>query len=566
MHGVLGQMLAAIGCSVVVVALFRRLGLPAILAYLAVGIILGPYAAGVLEQNEIIFLFGEIGIAFLLFSIGLEFSLPRFMQMRAVLLGLGAAQVAVGTVSGGLIAWAFGTPPAAAIIVGGALAMSSTAIVIKQLAEQVELQAPHGNLAVGILLFQDLAAVPFLVVIPILAGGTADGLLTALTIALAKGVFAVVALLAIGRYALRPLFLEVGSARSNELFTVTVLFVSLFAAWFTEQLGLSLALGAFLAGMMLSETEYRHQIDVELRPFKDMLLGLFFIAVGTQLDLTALPDIWPWVVLLVAGLVLGKGGVIALLAWLWRRDGRVALRTGVVLGHGGEFGFALLAVALLTGLLDLVDAQPILASIIVSMLIAPLLVRHNGDVCERLLPSTSTRPDSMTLEIEASVADKRDHVVLCGFGRVGRQVADLLDAEGVPWVGVDLHAAAIKDAWEDGRSVFYGDASHREVLRALGVERSRAMVVSFDDDALTLKVLGAGRSLAPGRPILVRSRDDRHLESLIDAGANEVIPETLEASLTLAARITSALEIPPERIGARIREVREARERAMREL
>ena len=267
MHEVLGQILIAIGCSVAGVAIFRRLSLPPVLAYLLVGIVLGPNAVGLLEQGPLIALLGEIGIAFMLFAIGLEFSFEQFFSMRRVLFGLGGAQVLIGTLSGGAIAWAFGTPVHAAVVVGGALAMSSTAIVVKQLSDQHELQNVHGNLSLGILLFQDIAAVPFLVVIPILAAGGAVGIWGDLGTALLKALFAFVALVALGRYALRPLFHEVAQAHSMELFTVTVLFVSLLAAWITEQLGLSLVLGAFLAGMILSETAYRHQIEAELRPF-----------------------------------------------------------------------------------------------------------------------------------------------------------------------------------------------------------------------------------------------------------------------------------------------------------
>lgn len=566
MHHILAQVLIAIGLSVAAVALLRRISLPPVLAYLFVGVALGPYAAGVLQEGPAISLLGEIGVAFMLFAIGLEFSFEQFMSMRRVLLGLGGAQVLVGTISGALIAWSFGTPTAAAIVVGGALAMSSTAIVVKQLSDQLELQSRHGNLALGILLFQDLAAVPFLVVIPILAAGQTDGLWGDLGIALLKGVAAFGLLIALGRFALRPLFHEVAQARSMELFTVTVLFVSLFAAWVTEQLGLSLVLGAFLAGMMLSETEYRHQIEAELRPFKDVLLGLFFITVGMRLDLSAMATVWPWVLLLVIGLVIGKGGLITLLGWFWGRDKIVALRTGIVLGHGGEFGFALLALALGTGLLQSADAQPILAGIIVSMLIAPMLVRHNQQLAGCALPVAEPSSEADTNEIASVVGDQSRHIVLCGFGRVGRQIAALFEQTKTPFVASDLHAETVKDAWEDGRRVFYGDASQIEVLRALRVSDAAAVVISFNDIPAARRTVHNVRQIDREVPVLIRSSDDAFLAPLLAAGATEVVPETFETSLTLAGRVLEAAGVPKTSIDTQLATIRAERYHRIRSL
>lgn len=545
----LGQILLLIACCVIAVAIARRCGLPPILGYLVVGTLLGPHALGWVEDSHALHLLGEIGIAFLLFVIGLEFSVPQFMRMRHVLLGLGAAQVLISTASGALIAWWLGIPPAAAIVVGGALAMSSTAIVIKQLTEQAELQMRHGNLSLGILLFQDLAAIPFMVVIPILADGSDGAMAAALGLALLKGVAAVALMLALGRYALRPIFVEAATSRSAELFTMTALMVSLFAAWITELLGLSLALGTFLAGMMLSETEFRHQLERELRPFKDTLLGLFFIVVGMRLDPAALPDIWLGVALLTVGLLFGKGGAIALLAWLWGRDHRVALRTGLVLGHGGEFGFALLALALGTGLLDERLAQPILAAIVVTMLLAPLLVRHNLRLVERLLPvRASPARESGTAEIEQVLHDVTDHVVICGYGRVGNQIARVLGEEAIPWVAVDLNTQKVRDAWEAGDRVFYGDATETDILVSLGAARAGVIVVSLDAEHAALAILGALRRLGVRAPVLVRTHDESHLEPLLDAGAMEVVPETLETSVMMAMRVMTRLGVDDARI------------------
>lgn len=557
-HHILDRILVLLVLAVVIVALFRRLSLPPILGYLFVGMLLGPHASGWLDEGPILHLLGEIGVAFLLFAIGLEFSLGQFWAMRRTLLGLGAAQVAVGTVSGALIAWWIGIPWPAAVVVGGALAMSSTAIVVKQLTDQLELQDRHGQLSLGILLFQDLAAVPFLVMIPILADSDSPSLALPLLWALVKAAAAFGLMLGLGRLLLRPLFQEIAAAYSAELFTLTVLLVSLLAAWLTGLLGLSLALGAFLAGMMLSETEYRHQIETDIRPFKDVLLGLFFVTVGMQLNLAVLPPLWFWIALLVAGVVIGKGMLIGLLALAAGSGRRAALRTGLVLGHGGEFGFALLALALNTGLLGLTDSQPILATVILSMLIAPILVRHNGVLTERVLPHH--RPgDQHAREIARATAATRGHVVILGFGRVGQPLARFLRDEQLDYVALDLDPDAVRTAWEQGERVFYGDANHRETLAATGLARASALVISFDEPRETLHILHHARALRRDLPILVRARDDANLQRFLDAGATEVVPETLEASLMLATQLLLLLNVPADRITDAIESIRQRR-------
>lgn len=557
-HDLLTEILTLLAVSVLMVGIFRRLGLPPLLGYLFVGILVGPHALGWFVDNAAAHLLGEIGVAFLLFAIGLHFSASQFLAMRAVLLGLGGAQVLVGTVSGALIAWWIGVPLETAVIVGGALAMSSTALVIKQLTDQFELKERHGNMSLGILLFQDLAAVPFLVAIPILASDSGDGLGMALLIALGKGIVALVVMLAAGRLVLRRLFDEVARARSTELFTLTVLLVSLLAAWLTSLMGLSLALGAFLAGMMLSETEYRHQIDAELRPFKDILLGLFFISVGMQLNVAVIPGLWPWILLLVLGLVVGKGSVIALLTWGFSGSATVGLRTGAVLGHGGEFGLALLALALSTDLLSAANSQPILAAIVITMLLAPLMIRYNAALPNRWL-AASSKPAASTESISSAMEDSDRHVVLCGYGRVGEQMGNLLNAESIPYVALDLRPERVKHGWQADEPVFYGDASNGEILKAVGIERASALVISFNDDTMAAHIVHNARSMNGDLPILVRSEDDSNLEALLEAGATEVIPETLETSLMLTTNLMLLLNTPVERIDDLVQAIRRRR-------
>ncbi len=564
-YGSLHDILALLGSAVVIVAVFGRLKLPPILGYLFIGVIAGPHALGWFRDSTLTHSLGEIGVVFLLFTLGLEFSIPQFLAMHKTLLGLGGAQVLIGTLTGGGIAWLLGISWQGAVIVGGALAMSSTAMVVRQLTDQLELQALHGRLALGILLFQDLAAVPFLVMIPILAHGQHAAVALPLLAALTKGIVTFVLMLALGRWLLRPLFREVAAARSAELFTLTVLLVSLAAAWITSLMGLSLALGAFLAGMMLGETEFRHQIAANIRPFQDVLLGLFFITVGMQLNLGLLPSVWLWIVLIVLGLVLGKGPLIVLLTRLGGYDNEVALRTGVVLAHSGEFGFALLALALSNGLVSRADSQPILAAIVISMALTPLLVRYNGPLAGLLFAhSRLGGPDRRVRDIVEALREATNHVIICGFGRIGQNMAGFLRAEGFHYVALDLEPARIKEAWEAGESVFFGDATHYKILEAVGLARARALIISFNDERSALKILQIVRAQRPELPVLVRSRDDASLERFLDAGATEVVPETLEASLMLALQLLLLLEVPLGKVMERIRTVRSNRYQLLR--
>lgn len=552
----LTQVLLLLAVVVIAVAVCRRAGLPPVLGYLFAGMALGPHALGWLHESEPIRLLGELGVAFLLFAIGLEFSLPQLWAMRRTLFGLGSAQVLMGTASGGLIAWWLGISWQASIVVGGALAMSSTAIVVKQMTDQLELQTPHGRLALGILLFQDLAAVPFLVMIPILAVGALDAVGVSLLLALVKAVVAFAVMLAVGRWALRPLFHEVSSARSPELFTLTVLLVSLLAAWLTSLLGLSLVLGAFLAGMMLSETEYRHQIEADIRPFRDILLGLFFVTVGMQLDLLLLPPLWAWIILLILGLVLGKGLLIMVLTRLSGISTIVSIRTGVVLAHGGEFGLALLSLALGTGLLRVSESQPILAAIVVSMILAPLLIRHSEQIVLRWR-RRAPLADAQVDEIASELAETLGHVLICGYGRVGQSIAACLKAEQIEFVALDRNPQRIKQAWEDGDRVFFGDAGQLALLLAAGLERARALVIVVDEIDSAARILRCVDALSLHLPVLVRTHDAADLMSLSRYRNFELIADTLEASLALSARLLALLEVPAEDIEQRIETSRE---------
>lgn len=549
------DVLVMLAAALIGIVLFRRLRLPAIVAYLAVGVVLGPQVFAAVEGGPVLRLLGEIGVALLLFTIGLEFSLSQLRAMRTMLLQLGGGQVLIGTAAGALIAWYSGIPWEAAVIVGGALALSSTAIVVKQLTDQLELKTDHGRISVGVLLFQDLAAVPFIVVIPILARSNGD-LAGPLLLALLKGIAALVILLAAGRWLLRPLFHEVASSRSAELFTITVVLVSLAAAWGTAMLGLSLALGAFLAGMMLGETEYRHQIENDIRPIRDLLVGLFFIAVGMGLNFREVIADWLIVLILVVGLIVGKGGVVYLLGRATGASRGTAMRAGLILGQGGEFSIAVLTLAMLTGLLSLRQGQPILAAVVITMLVAPLLIRRSDAIVGRIGATGVSKTELEKYDGEESA---EDFVLICGYGRTGQMIAGVLNEIGVRYAALDRDPQGVKAAWEAGAPVYFGDAGNTSILEAAGLHRARAVVLSFSDLEAERRVIKATRRDRPGVPILVRAKDDADLDALIEAGASEGVPETLEAALMLVFQLLVLLEVPAGKAVEHIRVIRSGR-------
>lgn len=563
---ILQEIVMLLAISVVGVALFRRLKLPPTLAYLFIGLTVGPYGLGWIANSEDTRFLAEFGVVFLLFTVGLEFSLPKLIAMRRAVLGLGGAQVIATTLAIALLAWMMGMPLQAAALIGGTLAMSSTAIVIKQLTEQLELNSRHGRLSIGILLFQDLAVIPFLIVIPALAGINDEPLLQALALAFLKGVTASLIMLSIGHWLLRPLFHEIASAHSAELFTLTVLLFSISAAWLTNLSGLSFALGAFLAGMMLGETEFRHQVEADIRPFRDVLLGLFFITVGMLLNIATLPQIWYWVVLLVAGLIVFKTLTIMAVGMIAGVERGVALRTGLVLSQGGEFGFALLSLGLSSQLLEPQATQIVLAAIILSMLISPWLIRYNGAITKKMLPASySAKRREIKIDIASDVHDIKDHIVICGYGRIGQNVARLLEQEGFEYVALDLDPLRVREARAAGDKVFYGDSTHREILEAAGLHRARVLVISFDDARATSKILTQLKELKPTLPILVRTRDDTNLERFQQQGATEVVPETLEASLMLVSHLLLLLGVPVSKVIHRVQVVRASRYQLLRQ-
>lgn len=543
-----------LAATVVTVVVFARLGLPAVLAYLVVGVGMGPHGAAIVHTTDLTDLLGEIGIAFLLFSIGLEFSFPRLWAMRASLFGLGSVQVLAGTVSGAVLAHWLGIAWPGAVVVGGALALSSTAIVIKQLAEQAELDAPHGRLAVAILLFQDLAAVPFLVAIPIMGSAELDTLAVALAIALVKGITVIAVMLAIGARLLPVVFHEVARHRNPEMMTLTVLVVALSAAAISHAVGLSLALGTFIAGMLLAESTFTRQVRHDIRPFRDILLGLFFISIGLSLDVPVVLSSAPWVLTLTAGVMVGKGILVACLTRFTGRPWPVALRTGSVLGQGGEFGLALVILAVDSAVIPATEASVVLAAITLSMFLAPSIIRYAERLAPaaerigRLDPVPARRPEGTT-----------NPVIIAGFGRTGQGLAQVLAELDLPYVAIEHEARIVRDLAGDGASIVFGNAEDPPVLESAGIASARALIVTFDDARRTREVIHTARELAPSLPVVVRARDEATLTSLVREGAADGIPETLESSLMLSLQTLSIIGIPYPEADQAIRAVRSGR-------
>ena len=564
----LGQVLILLLATVLVVALGRRIGLPPLLGYVIAGIVLGPHAFALMPNGSQTQALAEIGVVFLLFTLGLEISFPRMIAMRREVFGLGLAQTLVVATAGALITHAFGIAWPSALVLGGALAMCSTAIVLAQLGEQDELNRKHGRLSFAVLLFQDLAVVPLLVVASVLAQGRAgfSGAMVWRLVALA--VLALIAVLAIGRWLLRPLLYAIAHSRLRELFTLAALLVVLTSAWITQQLGLSMALGAFLAGMMLAETEYRHQIEAVIRPFRELLLGLFFISVGMLLDLRVLYAHF----LSVMGLLILSMSAKALLSAITARAFEPslfkALRTGLVLAGGGEFGVALLTIlARGENLVPARAAQLLLATVVLGMIMSPVVIRYNRRIARALLRehgpprSTTQRADAITSDLA-----RREHVILCGFGRVGRYLARVLVSQGFEFLGIDLDPANVRAARLAGEPVVWGDSGDDELLRNLGVDLASVVIVTFADKAPALAVVRAVRRLRTDVPVLVRTQDDTQLAELSAAGATEVVPETFEASLTLVSQALTLLQLPAPQVTHVIDTIRRQRYATLRTL
>ncbi|MEZ5717733.1 MAG: cation:proton antiporter [Burkholderiaceae bacterium] len=551
----LSHILLLLGVAVAVVLIFQHLHIPTSLGYLLVGVILGPHTVGPIVDVPEFKTMAEFGVVFLLFTIGLNFSLPQLHALRGQVLGLGTGQVVFTTALVGATAWLAGLPAAVAFVIGAVFAQSSTTIIGSQLAEQKEENSPHGRLGLAMSVFQDVTAVPFLVVIPVLGMAVgADILAVELGWAMVKALLAFSLVFYVGRWLLRPLFRLVTRRRSAEVFTLAVLLVALLAAWTTFSLGLSLAFGAFLAGMMLGETEFRHQVESSIRPFRDVLLGLFFIGIGMLFDPAAIPRIWHWAllgallllvskILLVAAMV-KKSGIGTLMAW----------RTALLLAVGGEFGFALLAIALDAKVIDIDVGQIALTAVLFSMIAGAFLIRFNHAIVSRLVGVRRDADQGLAHRLSDA---PEPQVVIGGYGRVGHTIAVLLHASNVPFVAFDTDPKRVAQGRADGHPVLYGDITDAELLAAVHVERAALVVITLDDHANALRTVGVLRSSCPHVAVIARAQDLESSSQLIDAGATHAYPEAIEASLRLGATALRMLSIPTDDIDGMLQDVRD---------
>jgi CPA2 family monovalent cation:H+ antiporter-2 len=502
------------------VLLAERLKLGAILGYLVAGLVIGPAGFAFVTDLEATRTLAELGVVFLLFMVGLELPLERIRVMPPAILWLGGGQILLtGAVIAGIIV-AFGSPASAAVLVGGALALSSTAIVLRLLAERRELNSRFGRAAFGILIMQDLVVGPLIVGVLALGQGP-ESVAAALGLAFLKAVAAMVLILGVGRFALRPVFAPVAAARRPEIFAALTLLVVLAAAFATQTAGLSMAFGALLAGMLVAESPYRHQVAVEIQPFRGLLLGLFFMTVGMSLDVAVLRQQIATVLPFTLALIVGKTAITAGLARLAMLPTGQALRLGLLLSQGGEFAFVLLGVGFGERILSLDDRQQLVAVVILTMMLTPLL----AEAGRRLAPRIERRTYGRTEKTTPEVAGLKDHVIIAGYGRVGRAVAQRLTAAGITWVALDLDPHRVTQARRQGLQVHFGDADRPEILEAFAVEQARAVVVAVDNPKVALQLTALLHYVLPEIPILARAYDEAHADELERAGAAHVIPE-----------------------------------------
>lgn len=556
--------------AVLAVVYFRTLKLPPVLGYLVVGVLIGPNALALAQDSAGVSYLAEFGVVFLMFVIGLEFNLPKLRSMRTLVFGLGMSQVVltmVGTLLGHgvlVLGWHLITGQSwqmswqGAVVLGAAIAMSSTAIVGKLMAERLELESEHGRRVMGILLFQDLAVVPLLVLVPALNESGRE-LAVSIGLALVKAGVLLAILLTGGQRVMRWWLTLVARRKSEELFVLNLLLITLGLAWLTEHAGLSLALGAFIAGMLIAETEYKHQVETDIRPFHDVLLGLFFITIGMKLDWRPVLDQWVLVLLLTTGPVLAKGALVAGLAYVFRAPPGVALRTGLYLAQAGEFGFVLLTLGADAGLVAPEWMSPVLASMVLSMLATPFLIMYSNRIVSRLVASDWLMQSVQLTSIAKKAIRTEAHVIICGYGRSGQNLARLLETQGIPYMALDLDPDRVRQAAAAGHSVVYGDAARLQSLMAAGLARANAVVVSYPDTPSALKILRLVHEHAPAVPVVVRTIDDSDLERLREAGAMAVVPEAIEGSLMLASHALALVGVPMRKVIRVVQDARDAR-------
>lgn len=554
---ILETILIVLFLTLLISVLFRHLRLPIILGYLVAGALVGPHALGLISNIHPINELAEFGIVFLLFTIGLDFSLPKLISLKYSVFILGSLQVLITMIITAIVGLWFGMNLISAIVVGGIAAMSSTAVVTKLISEQAELHLKYGINALGILLFQDLSVIPLIILIASLPLTSQQSVILIFLSAVGKSIFSILLIYLLGRKLLQPLFRTISATHISEFFTLTVLLVTLFSAWLTHFLGLSYALGAFLSGIMLSETEFRHQIEIEIRPFRDILVGLFFVTVGMLINTTSWPTTWVWIVWLLIALMIGKSLLIMLLSRVLGDTLHVAFRTGLVLGQGSEFGFVILALALAKGLLPSDYGQVVLSALALSIALAPILIYYNKIIASYLFARLFEREEILAVdEIQTTAKTLKKHIIICGFGRIGQLIARFLEEENYPYIAIDLDEKLVQNARLAGNPIFYADSTHPEILRAVGLSHACALVVSFVDIPSTIKILSFAKEMNSKILILARCKDQVEFEQLKKYGATKIVVGMYEESLKILQYLLQFIHIPPNKISSMIQKIR----------
>ena len=542
--GFIEHLLLVLAASLFTTILFRRIRLQAIVAYIVAGAVVGPNILGWIENPREFSFIAEFGVAFLLFSIGLEFSLPKMLSMKRAVFGIGTVQVLTCSVVFALAVYLWGTTLDAAIIIAGALALSSTAIVTRELVNTHQLSTHYSQVSIGVLLFQDLAAVLFLIIVPILGGNTGSSFSSLFAIHLFKGLLFFSLLMAVGKWILPHIYREVARANSDEIFVLSTLVIALTAAILAHAAGLSMALGGFVIGMMLSESMFKHQINVDIRPFKDILLGLFFVTVGLNIEIPMLQQYWFRILVFTFGMIVIKTVVVALVVRAMGNTPATSVRIGIVLGQAGEFGLALISLAYINNVVPLDQGSFILLIAIFSMILSPFLIRNNQVVTEKILAIFSRKQQDIPGEYQVTILES-DHVVIGGFGRVGQTVAELLELNGLTYIGIDRDSELVNSCRKQGRNVVYGDCTSLELLRSCNLERARLAILTFRSMEVARISIRQIRTRGIQVPIIVRCYERGNFEELISIGANWVIAEMLEASLLISAQVLNLLEVDP---------------------
>lgn len=540
------QLLAIMGVSLAATVLLSRLNMPNIIAYLIAGGLIGPHVLGWIDTPADFAFLAEFGVVFLLFSLGLEFSLPKLIALRSSVFGLGGVQVIFCTLVFGGATWLWGSTLETAIIIAGALTLSSTAIVTKELSALNQIHSRHGQLSIGVLLFQDLAAVLFLILVPVLAGGKEVSLWSELGWALIKGLLLITLLLSVGKWLLPPLYKEVARAKSEEVFVLSTLVIVMLAAWITHSFHLSMALGGFVIGMMLGESHYRHQIESDIRTIKDILLGLFFVTIGMNVQVDLLLEFWPRILFFTAGLILLKTLLISFMVKLAGDNKHNALQTGLNLAQAGEFGLALLALAIMHKVVPEDQASFIMLVAIFSMAASPFLIRHKDHVSSALW-NLLGGPGDQEANHKINLPD-HDHVIIGGFGRVGHTLANLLQSNNIAYIAIDQNIERINHDRQQGLNVVYGDCTNMEILQSCHIDKARMAILTFHSIEIAKKSVAHIRAADLDLPIIVRCRESGDFSELITLGANQVIPEMLEASLVIGEQLLLQLGINEAKI------------------